>query len=623
MRRTRFALVAFLAAVMAALMSASLAAAQDPVAGDFEKVTLDDDTQNPMEMDIATDGRVFYVERDGRVQVWNPATGQTSTAGTIPVTQSQENGLLGITLANDFDTTGHLYLSYSALPDSSEQNRLSRFTVENNAIVAGSERIIYTWQHQVAQCCHTGGSLATAADGSIYISTGDNTNPFDSSGFAPIDERPGREYWDAQRTSANTNNANGKILHLAPVGDPTGTPGVGTTYTIPADNLFATDSEPKTMPEIYAMGFRNPFRITVDPKTGWVLMGDYGPDAGSTDPNRGPQGSVEFNVVKEAGNYGWPYCIRQNVAYNDYDFATGQSGAKFNCDAPVNNSPNNTGITNLPPAKPATMWEAYSETDTRFPQLGTGGAPTGGPRYDFDPDLDSPTKFPEFYDGRWFIGEWNNGWIKTATLGDDGAATGVQCWVACNNSFPGGGYLRPMDMEFGPDGSLYVIEWGSGFGGNNPDSGIYRIDYTQGDRRPVAHAAATPDSGPTPLEVQFSSDRLERPGGHRDHLRVGLRRRRHDRLDRPEPVAHVRDGGQLQRQADRHRRRRPEGHRLGADRGRQLAARGDDRHPGGRQDRRLRRHRPVPHHGLRRRGRLDDGRRHRLRRRDAERQPRP
>ena len=157
MRRTRFALVAFLAAFMAALMSASLAAAQDPVAGDFEKVTLDDDTQNPMEMDIATDGRVFYVERDGRVQVWNPATGQTSTAGTIPVTQSQENGLLGITLANDFDTTGHLYLSYSALPDSSEQNRLSRFTIENNAIVAGSERVIYTWQHQVAQCCRTPG----------------------------------------------------------------------------------------------------------------------------------------------------------------------------------------------------------------------------------------------------------------------------------------------------------------------------------------------------------------------------------------------------------------------------------------------------------------------------------
>ena len=60
-------------------------------------------------------------------------------------------------------------------------------------------------------------------------------------------------------------------------------------------------------------------------------------------------------------------------------------GPKFNCAAPVNNSPNNTGLTNLPPAKPATMWMGYTETDPRIPGLGTGGAPTGGPRYNYDP----------------------------------------------------------------------------------------------------------------------------------------------------------------------------------------------------------------------------------------------
>ena len=71
------------------------------------------------------------------------------------------------------------------------------------------------------------------------------------------------------------------------------------------------------------------------------------------------------------------------------------------------------------------MWMGYTETDPRFPDLGTGGAPTGGPRYDFDPDLDNPAKFPEYYDRHWFIGEWNNGWIKTATLDDQGDGTGV------------------------------------------------------------------------------------------------------------------------------------------------------------------------------------------------------
>src|SRR4029079_12668281 len=161
-----------------------------------------------------------------------------------------------------------------------------------------------------------------------------------------------------------------KILRIVPLADPTA-PGVGTGYTIPTGNLFdeAQDTQNKTLPEIFAMGFRNPFRITVDPNSGQVLMGDYGPDASATNPSRGPQGSVEYNIVTP-GYYGWPYCVRDNVAYSDYDFDTGTSGAKFNCAAPVNTSPTNTGLTTLPPAKGATMWMGYSETDARFPALG-------------------------------------------------------------------------------------------------------------------------------------------------------------------------------------------------------------------------------------------------------------
>ena len=55
----------------------------------------------------------------------------------------------------------------------------------------------------------------------------------------------------------------------------------------------------------------------------------------------------------------------------------------------------------------------------------------------------------------------------------------------------GTGYKRPMDLDFGPDGALYVIEWGSGFGGDNADSGVYRIDYVAGDKAPIAEAAAS------------------------------------------------------------------------------------------------------------------------------------
>ena len=142
-----------------------------------------------MEIDIANDGRAFYIELDGRVQMWNPTTRATTTVGTVPVTLSHENGLLGIQLAQDFDTTGHIYLAYSALPDASNQNRVSRFTLTGNTL--GQEQIIYTWQHQRQECCHTGGSLEWGANGDLYISTGDNTNPF-AHGFNPTDERPGR-----------------------------------------------------------------------------------------------------------------------------------------------------------------------------------------------------------------------------------------------------------------------------------------------------------------------------------------------------------------------------------------------------------------------------------------------
>ena len=166
----------------------------------------------------------------------------------------------------------------------------------------------------------------------------------------------------------------------------------------------------------------------------------------------------------------------------------------------MNDSPNNTGLTNLPPATGASAWMGYTEQDPRFtPDLGTGGAPMGGPRYHFDANLVSARKFPAFYDNKWFIGEWNNGRIKTANLDATGGMTKVDAFAL------GTGYKRPMDIEFGPDGALYVIEWGSGFNGDNADSGVYRIDYISGEKAPIAKATGTPTAGLAPLAVQFSS----------------------------------------------------------------------------------------------------------------------
>ena len=134
--------------------------------------------------------------------------------------------------------------------------------------------------------------------------------------------------------------------------------------------------------------------MTVDKHTGYVYVGEYGPDAGSANPNRGPGGIVEFNQIREAGNFGWPYCTGSNTpaeTYNEWDFATNATGPKFDCAAPVNNSPRNTGLTNLPPAEAA--WIKYDGGNVTYngvttDEFGSGGeGPMAGPVYNFDPDL--------------------------------------------------------------------------------------------------------------------------------------------------------------------------------------------------------------------------------------------
>ncbi|MDZ5619741.1 ThuA domain-containing protein [Nocardioides sp. HM23] len=463
--------------------------------GSFEKIALDDNTANPMELAIAPDGRVVYVDRNGEVKVIKP-DGAVTTAGELDVYTGQEFGLLGIALDPDFDTNGWVYLYHS--PAGAEPiDRVSRFTMEGDTLDLDSETVVIDIPVQRQQCCHAGGALEFDLDGNLYITTGDNTNPFDSGGFAPIDERAGRAAWDAQRTSANTNSLSGKVLRITPL--------AGGGYDVPDGNLFA-DGVALTRPEIFAMGFRNPFRIGLDEQTGNILVADYGPDAGSVNPNRGPDGRVEWNILSEPGNYGWPYCVADNTPYSDYNFATSTSGPAFDCSAPVNNSPNNTGLVDLPPAIPADLWQGKSTTGT--PEIGGSGAPMTSGTYAYDEDSASDRKWPEYFDGKAIWADWNDSRLFEVQMNDDHTEV-----ADVTRLLPGLEMTRPHALQFGPDGALYLIEWGSGFNGNNTDSGIYRIDYVSGNRAPVARATADQTSGPAPLTVQFDGSGSTDPDG--------------------------------------------------------------------------------------------------------------
>ncbi|MEH1167415.1 ThuA domain-containing protein [Micromonospora sp. CPCC 205539] len=465
--------------------------------GNFEKVSLDQNTADPMALDVAADGRVFYAQRAGQLKIFKPATSGTVTAGTLPVYTGGEDGLVGLALDPNFATNGWIYLYHSPQASATDVNRLSRFTITGDTLDTSSEKVLLEVpayrDRSFPEPGHTGGYLAFGPGGNLYLSTGDDSPPnYDPAwqGYAPLDWRPGKSFLDAARSAGNTNDLRGKLLRIHP--EP------GGTYTVPSGNLFAPGTA-KTRPEIYAMGFRNPFRFSVDPVRGWVNLADYGPDRGGPTTERGPEGLVELNVIKQAGNFGWPFCHGNNQPYAPYNPDTGVVGAKFNCANPVNNSPNNTGLTTLPPLVQPQVWYGYGASP-QFPEVGSGGAaPMGGPVYRYNAANPSPTKFPAYYDGVHFFYEWSRNYLKEIHFDANGAL------VKINPFLPAGNFVKPMDLRFGPDGALYLLEWGSNFGGGNNDSGLYRIDYVSGGRAPLARASGTPTNGRAPLAVQFSS----------------------------------------------------------------------------------------------------------------------
>ncbi|MFD8212697.1 carbohydrate-binding protein [Streptomyces sp. NPDC059697] len=489
------------------------AAVADPgntaAAEDFQQVTLakgEPEVGEPMSLAVLPDRSVLHTSRDGELRLTD-AAGNTRLAGKLDVYTHDEEGLQGVGIDPGFADNRFIYLYYAPplntpagdAPETGTAadfapfdgvNRLSRFVLRTDGTLdTASEKKILDVQATRGICCHVGGDIDFDAAGNLYLSTGDDSNPFQSDGFTPIDERPDRNpVFDAQRSAGNTNDLRGKILRIKVNADG--------SYAIPDGNLFppGTDDTNKTRPEIYAMGFRNPFRFSVDKATGIVYVGDYGPDAGAADPARGPGGQVEFARVTGPGNFGWPYCTGKNDAYVDYDFATKTSGAAFDCNAPKNTSPHNTGLTDLPPAQPA--WIPYDGASV--PEFGSGSeSPMGGPVYHYDATLDSPVKFPQAYDGNFFAGEFGRRWIKR--IASDSAGT-----VQSINSVPWTG-TQVMDMAFGPDGALYVLDYGTAWFGGDENSGLYRIENATDGHSPVAQVAADRTSGQAALKVSFSS----------------------------------------------------------------------------------------------------------------------
>ncbi len=525
----------------------------------FVKTELIRDLYEPMELDLLPDGSILFIERRGAIKHFNPNTGLVSTAYKMHVHTEHEDGLLGLAIDPNWELNHWIYLYYS--PDIDKPvNYLSRFVFVADTLDPASEKILLEVDVQREECCHAAGCIEFDADGYLYLSTGDNTNPFASKGYAPIDERRGRNPWDAQKSSANTMDLRGKILRIKP--QPDG------TYICPAGNLFtdldvAVGPWPKPVaavggpeggrPEIYVMGCRNPFRLSVDSRRRLLFWGEVGPDAGEPDSTRGPAGHDEVNRARRAGFFGWPYFVGNNKPYRDYSFTTRRSGPFFDPAHPVNDSPNNHGARHLPAAQPAFIWYPYGNS-ADFPLLGNGGRNAmAGPVYYCD-RYPAATRLPDYYNGKLITYDWMRYWMMAVTIDSTGNFSRMEPFADSVR------LSRPIDMVIDKNGSIWVLEYGLQWFSSNPDARLSRIDYVRGNRPPVARLRADKTAGAAPCTVVFSaaatvdydgnalhyafdfddqSQVVELDKNHRSVAQSGLARRKKPKPDPVDSVAHT------------------------------------------------------------------------------------
>ena len=463
-----------------------------PTEADFSRVPLLTGLNEPMEAEFAPDGSIFVIEKvSGQVLLLKPGAAKPLVAATLNVSDAgnHADGLLGIELDPAFADNHRVYLFYSPAGPTAI-NVVSRFVMAGDVLDLKSEKRILEIRTQRNHCCHSSGDLEFGRDGNLYLSTGDN-GPVTSGVVSP----------EAEATSGNTNDLRGKIVRIRPIDFAQGetpAPGLGTTYTVPAGNLFAAAA--KVRQEIFAMGLRNPFRFGIDPKSGWVLSGDVGPD--------GVDDKDELNLMKTAGNYGWPYFVGDNQAYM-------VDGKPAQAAAPRNASAANTGLGNLPAAKPPAFWYAYAGSD-RFPNFGMGGrVACAGPRYhydEYDPKRASPARLPPAFDGKWFVWDWRQRWLRAASLDGNGAVTGFTDMFAAQ--IKAEAINRITDVKVAPDGTLHVLQYGWVDYQPSTQGALFRFEY----KRPECQTQPTAlrQSGGT-----AAPGRNARSRGHLPYPRAG------------------------------------------------------------------------------------------------------
>lgn len=229
------------------------------------------DLQHPPD----SSNRIFIVSQQGIIYSFNNDSAVSSAHSFLDIRDSvsrvdNELGLLGMAFHPDYQNNGFFYVSYNKKFDL--RSIIARYTVseENpDSAVINSQQILLNIEQPATN--HNGGQIGFGPDGYLYIALGDGGGGGDTYG-----------------NGQNLQTLLGSILRINV--DDTSNYG---NYAIPQDNPFAGNTD-YNREEIYAYGFRNPWRFSFDPVNGWLWVGDVG-----------QRQWEEVNIVESGQNYGW------------------------------------------------------------------------------------------------------------------------------------------------------------------------------------------------------------------------------------------------------------------------------------------------------------------------------
>ena len=327
-------------------------------------------------------------------------------------------------------------------------------------------------------------------------------------------------------------------------------PGVGTTYDIPTGNLFPVGTA-NTRPEIYNMGFRQPFTVHTDPKNpGIIGVGEYCHDASADRPDRSPAGTCEWNLINKAGNFGWPFCVGDQSPTNTMTrwnyAANATTGQKYDCstdtipsdinyapDGQTPNPPTFQGLAQIPKPIPATIWKKYPGA-VNAPNPGSRATPTSAtsPRAACSRSpvrstattarRSAPAASRPTTTASWLInnrGSNTGFWKEVRLRRDNNTMLRVQDWLPYNNAGSATAQQNSLVIgtQFGEDGALYMSRYPVTCCRNNvtatSTAQIVKITFdvyeeTAAPTTTVALDPATPGVGRTysgPVTVKFTS----------------------------------------------------------------------------------------------------------------------